>query len=65
VDSAGKSAVQAADSARVSTMSCGNDDFSLVVASFHGRCLGSSSGPLRGRDSRKDSPLVFNSIRWL
>jgi hypothetical protein len=32
MDSAGKSAAEAADSARVSTMSCGNGDFSLVVA---------------------------------
>jgi hypothetical protein len=65
VDSAGDSAASAADSSQVSTMSSWDDGFAVVVAGFHGRCLGSGNGPLRGSDSRNDSPLVFNSMRWL
>ena len=60
-----ESAANAADSSRVSTMSCFDDDYSAVVAGSHDRRLVSGGGAFRGSDSRKDSPLVFNSMRWL
>lgn len=63
MDSAGDSAAIAADSFRVSTMSVLDDDFSTVVAGFQDPRLVSGGGPFKGRDSRNDSPLVFNSIR--
>jgi transcriptional regulator with XRE-family HTH domain len=37
--------------------------FSRRHPAFHCRSFGSGDGPLRGSDSRSDSPLVFNSIR--
>ena len=44
VDSVGKAASSAADSAQVSTMSSVSDDLSVVVAGFNGRRCGSGNG---------------------
>jgi hypothetical protein len=65
VDRAGESAASAADSFQLSTMSCLDEDFYAAIGGVHDRGFGSGGGAFGGSDSRNDSPLVFNSMRWL